>query len=78
MADRARDTENIEFITPYVPVRFDAAATENGPLETVLLRNAETGEEKTLEIGGAFIAIGHRPNSQLVEGQVDTRRYRRR
>jgi thioredoxin reductase (NADPH) len=72
MVDRARDTENVEFITPYVPVRFEASATENGPLETVVLSNAETGEEKTLEIGGAFIAIGHRPNSHLVEGQVET------
>src|SRR5262249_20163860 len=55
-----------------VPLRFDAQQTENGSLETVLLQNAETGEEKTLEIGGAFIAIGHRPNSHLVEGQVPT------
>jgi thioredoxin reductase (NADPH) len=36
-----------------------------------VLRNAETSEEETLPIDGAFIAIGHRPNSHLVDGQVE-------
>jgi thioredoxin reductase (NADPH) len=36
----------------------------------VVLRNTETGEETTLAIDGAFIAIGHQPNSHLVAGQV--------
>jgi thioredoxin reductase (NADPH) len=69
MVDRARATENIELMTPYEPVRFEAG--EDGPLSRVVLKRTETGEEKTLEIDGAFIAIGHRPNSHLVEGQVD-------
>jgi thioredoxin reductase (NADPH) len=69
MVDRARARENIEFMTPYEPLRFEAG--EDGPLSRVVLRHIETGEEKTLEIEGAFIAIGHRPNSHLVEGQVD-------
>jgi thioredoxin reductase (NADPH) len=69
MVDRARDTDNIEFVTPYVPDRFEA---ENaGPLTKAVLTHGDTGEEKELEIEGAFIAIGHRPNSHLVEGQVD-------
>src|SRR5215216_7059304 len=69
MVDRARNTPNIEFKTPYVPVRFEAG--EGGALARVVLENAETGEEETMEIGGAFIAIGHRPNSHLVEGQLE-------
>src|SRR5204862_792607 len=67
--DRAREIENLEFMTPYEPLRF-----ENGPAGTVgavVLRNSETGEEETLPIDGAFIAVGHRPNSHLVEGQVE-------
>jgi thioredoxin reductase (NADPH) len=67
MVERARNTENIEFMTPYAPVRFEAG--EAGPLGTVVLQHSETGEEKTLEIDGAFIAIGHRPNSHLVADQ---------
>jgi thioredoxin reductase (NADPH) len=69
MVDRARAKPNIEFLTPYEPVRFEPA--ESGALSHAVLRNVETGDEKVLEIEGAFIAIGHRPNSHLVEGQVD-------
>src|SRR4051794_27836883 len=69
MVERARSVENLEFLTPYEPVRFDAS--ETGPLESVLLRNTETGEERSLEIQGAFIGIGHQPNSHLVAGQVE-------
>ena len=36
------------------------------------LRNAETGETEELEVGGAFVAIGHTPRSELVADQVDT------
>jgi thioredoxin reductase (NADPH) len=69
MVERARQTENIEFMTPYAPVRFEAG--EAGPLSSVVLAHAESGEEKTLDIDGAFIAIGHKPNSDIVDGQVD-------
>jgi thioredoxin reductase (NADPH) len=69
MVDRARETENIEFLTPYEPVRFEAGPS--GAVCAVVLKNLETGEEKTLPIDGAFIAIGHKPNSNLVDGQVD-------
>jgi thioredoxin reductase (NADPH) len=69
MVDRARATENLEFMTPYEPIRFEGAP--DGPVCGVVLRNPETGEETTLEIDGAFIAIGHQPNSHLVAGQVE-------
>ena len=63
-------TENIELLTPYVVDRFEAG--ESGALGRAVLRNAEDGDgPRTLEIDGAFIAIGHRPNSDLVAGQVD-------
>ena len=69
MQDRAREKDNIEFKTPFVPEEF--VAGENGALERVRLRNAETGENEEIEVGGAFVAIGHTPGSELVEGQVD-------
>jgi thioredoxin reductase (NADPH) len=70
MLDRARDIDNIEFVTPYVVEEFDAGG---GPYQRIAkLRNTETGETRELEIGGAFIAIGHEPQSQIVEGQVRT------
>jgi thioredoxin reductase (NADPH) len=70
MADRARDTENIELVTPYVVERFEA--NDEGSLEKVVLNHVNGGEDRELEIDGAFIAIGHRPNSELVLGQVET------
>jgi thioredoxin reductase (NADPH) len=70
MLDRARNTENIDFLTPYVVDEF--APDETGVLGIAKLRNAETGEEKDLPISGAFIAIGHEPQSGIVEGIVET------
>jgi thioredoxin reductase (NADPH) len=69
MLDRARDTDNIELLTPYVIDRFEAG--ESGALGKAVLANTEGGEDRELAIDGAFVAIGHRPNSQLVESQVD-------
>jgi thioredoxin reductase (NADPH) len=69
MLDRAKEKDNIELITPYVVRSFDAG--EDGSLSKAVLENTKDGSERELPIGGAFIAIGHRPNSQLVEGQLD-------
>ena len=68
LLERARERDNVEFLTPYVPKEFVAGA--DGKIAKVRLAHAETGEEKELEVGGAFIAIGHRPRSELIEGQV--------
>ena len=70
MLDRARTTDNIELVTPYVVQRFEPG--ENGSLGRAVLENTEDGSTKEIPITGAFVAIGHQPNSHLVEGQVDT------
>jgi thioredoxin reductase (NADPH) len=70
MLERARAIDNIDFVTPYVVEEFHAGT---GPFERVArLRNTESGEKRELPIGGAFIAIGHEPQSELVAGQVET------
>jgi len=43
----------------------------DGTLSGVRLRDTVTGEERDLDVGGLFIAIGHEPRSELVRGQVD-------
>ena len=40
-------------------------------LESVTLRDTVTGDERSLAATGLFIAIGHDPRSELVQGQVD-------
>jgi thioredoxin reductase (NADPH) len=72
MLDRAKAVENITFLTPYVVDRFEAKAGDGlTPLATAVLKHAETGDERTIEVTGAFIAIGHDPQSELVRGQVE-------
>jgi thioredoxin reductase (NADPH) len=70
MLERAQAVDNINFMTPYEPEEFIAG--DDGRIAAVRLRNADTGETEELEVGGVFIAIGHTPQSELVEGQVDT------
>jgi thioredoxin reductase (NADPH) len=70
MLERAREIPNIEWLTPYVVEEF--AAGENGSLTVARLRNTVDGSERDLEIAGAFIAVGHEPQSQLVQGQITT------
>ena len=36
------------------------------------VRNVKTGEVMTMDAGGLFVAIGHKPNSQLLEDWVET------
>ena len=50
--------------------RFEAG--ENGALHHLVLKDTVTGEESTLEVDGAFVAIGHAPATELFAGQLPT------
>ena len=43
---------------------------ENGALDHLVLKDTVTGEESTLEVDGAFVAIGHAPATELFQGQL--------
>jgi thioredoxin reductase (NADPH) len=68
MLERARAVPNIEFVTPYAVEEFIGAGKS---LSVARLRNTSDGSTRDLEITGAFIAVGHDPQSQIVQGQVD-------
>jgi thioredoxin reductase (NADPH) len=70
MLERARSTENIELLTPFVVEEF-LAPGDGHDLPAARLRNTETGEEKVIEGTAAFIAIGHEPQSEIVRDLVD-------
>ena len=70
MLDRAKAVENIELLTPYVVEEF--LSGENGSLGSARLRNSETGEEREIPMSGAFVAVGHEPQSEIVEAIVET------
>jgi thioredoxin reductase (NADPH) len=69
MLDRARERENIEFLTPFVPDAFVSGGDDRLP--TLELHNVETDEPHRLENVGTFIAIGHVPQSDIVRGIVE-------
>jgi len=66
MRDRAFAEEKIRFEwnQNVVDVLGDDVIT------AVLLRDTVTGEERKLEVGGLFVAIGHDPNTGFLDGQL--------
>lgn len=40
-------------------------------VEGLRLRDTVTGEERTLDVTGVFVAIGHVPNTSVVDGTID-------
>lgn len=69
MAERALANNKIE------PIWDSEIAEILGEAEDkvigVRLKNNKTGEESTLDCAGVFVAIGHVPNTQIFEGQLD-------
>ncbi|MEM9035280.1 MAG: thioredoxin-disulfide reductase [Actinomycetota bacterium] len=66
MQQRALDNPKIEFA-------WNSTVTElhgEAALEGVTLTDTVTGEHRRLDVGGLFIAIGHRPNTDLFKGQL--------
>ncbi|MFK7920043.1 MAG: thioredoxin-disulfide reductase [Ilumatobacter sp.] len=67
MQDRAKANPKIEFL-------WNTSVTEvNGAdkVESVDIVNNVTGETGTLNVTGLFIAIGHKPNTDLFRGVLD-------
>jgi len=67
MQERAFASDRIEFLWNHVVT--DILGDET--LEGVRVRHTGTGDEHTLRIAGLFIAIGHRPNTDLFRGSLD-------
>jgi len=65
------------FRNPKVKVVWDTVLDEvkgdTDPLGVtkVALRNVKTGETSEMPVDGVFIAIGHRPNTDVFKGQID-------
>ena len=67
MANRTIATENITVLynTETVEVLGDQV------VEGVRVKNNQTGEESTIEATGFFVAIGHKPNTDIFKGQLN-------
>jgi thioredoxin reductase (NADPH) len=67
LQNRAMEHDKVKFI-------WNTVLTEvvgDDKVESVKLKNVVTDEESTLETDGVFIFIGHTPNTQIFEGQLE-------
>jgi thioredoxin reductase (NADPH) len=69
MQDKAFANEKIKFLWNN-EVKEIVGTLEHG-VTGVRLHDTKTGEERTLEVEGVFVAIGHKPNTALFKGQLD-------
>ena len=67
MQERAFNNPKIEFHFESVIEEIDG----NEKVQKVVLKNTQSNEKSTLEVGGVFVAIGHEPNTKLFAGQVE-------
>lgn len=68
MAERVQNTENIEilFNTSTVEVLGDGQGVTGA-----LVKNSVTGEESTIPCTGFFVAIGHKPNTDIFKDYIN-------
>jgi thioredoxin reductase (NADPH) len=69
MQEKAFRNEKIEFI--WDTEVLEILGTQEHGVTGVRLRNVETGEEKNFPCAGVFVAIGHKPNTDLFRGQIE-------
>jgi len=67
MQDRARNHPKINLVLESEVVDILGDESVRG----VVLRNVVTGQETTVEVKGIFVAIGHKPNTDLFQGIID-------
>ena len=67
MQDRALNNPKIEML-------WNTAVTDiigKDHFESISLKNTVTGAESSMNVAGLFIAIGHRPNTDVFKGVID-------
>jgi thioredoxin reductase (NADPH) len=67
MADRAMAHEKIGVIWNTIVTEIHGDSTVTG----VLLQDTVTGEETEMKTDGVFVAIGHKPNTEVLIDQLD-------
>jgi thioredoxin reductase (NADPH) len=69
MQDKAMSTANITFV--WNTEVTDIKDPSKGEVTCLVLKNNQTGTTSELPVDGVFIAIGHTPNTGLVQGQLE-------
>ncbi len=66
MQHRVKNTANIEIL--YNSETQDILGKE--VVEGIIVKNNVTNEERTIAVTGFFVAIGHKPNTDIFKGQI--------
>ncbi len=69
MQEKAFRNEKIEFI--WNSAVDEILGTQEDGVTAVRLRNLHTGAEREFPCAGVFVAIGHKPNTELFKGQLE-------
>ena len=69
MAERAERNPKISFI--WNTVVTEVLGTDQEGVTGLRLQNTVTGEESQMEVGGLFLGIGHKPNTDLFHGVLE-------
>lgn len=67
--------QNRVFNDPKIEIMWNTNAIEavgDTSLTGVRVKNNKTGEEQVIEAGGLFYAIGHTPNTEFLDGALET------
>lgn len=67
LQERLKEHENITIHTGNLVTAFNG----NEQLESITVKNSETGEEKKIECQGVFVYIGYIPNTGIFSGQIE-------
>ena len=67
MQERALDNPKVQFHLNFKVEEING----NEKVQQVVLKNNQSNEKTTLEVGGVFVAIGHEPSTKLFENQVE-------
>jgi len=67
MQHRVENTPNIEILWSHETKEILGSKTVEG----VRVANVNTGKERVLDVTGFFVAIGHKPNSDIFKGWLD-------
>jgi thioredoxin reductase (NADPH) len=68
MQHKVLNTANIEMVWNSIP---EEVLGDMSGVTGVKVRNVKTGGERVLDVFGFFVAIGHKPNTEIFEGQVE-------
>jgi thioredoxin reductase (NADPH) len=69
LQERAFKNPKIEFL--WNTVVTDILDPSKKKVEAVKLKNLKTGNESVFPCGGVFVAIGHVPNTQFLQGKIE-------